>query len=110
MNDINHTSDEKYIVFKRADWERMKIEQQHDGQYFCQLTEAESEQVPDAVVIRCQDSFAPPALDMYASNVSQVVEAFGDSAPKHIKRLKEIADYFHQRAAEAWQVERKLPD
>lgn len=105
--------DAKFIVFKRADWERLKLEQAHDGQHFCQLTEAESAQVPDAVVIRCQDAFAPPALDAYANNIMCVTEALAEAhplQPNTVERLRGIADYFHQRAAEAWQVERKLPD
>ena len=89
---------EKYLVYK------------NDGG-------APGEQVDDAVVIRRQDVFAPPALDAYANAIQTTLEALraGDVAgevtvPAICARLQGIADYFSDQAAKSWTEQRKLPD
>jgi len=67
------------------------------------------EEVEDAVVIRRQDKFAPPALDAYANAITMVIEA-GNLALPSRQRLQSIADYFHDQASKAWTESRKLPD
>lgn len=81
---------EKYMVFKNE-------------------AGAPGELVEDAVVIRRQDKFAPPALDAYANAITMVIEA-GNLALPARQRLQQIADYFHDQAAKAWGESRKLPD
>lgn len=85
--------DDKYVVFKREDWLRNEFPQP----------------LEDAVVIRRQDKFAPPALDCYANAITMVVEA-GNLHWGARQRLQQIADYFHDQAAKAWTESRKLPD
>jgi hypothetical protein len=71
--------------------------------------------IDDAVVIRRQDLFAPPALDAYA-NAIQIANTIASHAPVDerathtMTRLQGIADYFHSQAEAAWLTERKLPD
>lgn len=101
--------DDKYVVFKRQDWERY-TQRRDIG------TPDYLKPVPDAVVIRCQDVFAPPALDAYGNAILCVIEAHHsvpalvDNNINRLKQLQDIADYFHRRATEAWQMHRKLPD
>lgn len=94
----------KYIVFKRAEFDQWLINHPSDllgkdGNYAVVP-------VPDAVVIRRQDVFAPPALDAYANSISIALEI--SEAPN--THLQVIADYFHEQACEAWQTDRKIPD
>lgn len=88
--------DNKYIVFKREEF----------------MAEGTAAEVEDAVVIRRQDIFAPPALDAYANAIAVVIEmSKGSSIDGHsIKTLQDIADYFADQAAKAWTEQRKLPD
>ena len=82
----------KYIVFKRDEF----------------MAEGTAAELEDAVVIRRQDIFAPPALDAYANAMTCVIEASADDRMR--RQLQPIADYFHDQAAKAWTEERKLPD
>lgn len=96
--------DSKYVVFKRVDVEPYLVV---SGSKLLQKV------LDDAVVIREQDVFAPPALDAYANVILAFVEAVEsvDTVPmEETKRLREIADYFHERAVSAWDRDRKLPD
>lgn len=88
--------DDKYIVFKKSEWEREK---------YCTPVE-------DAVVIRRQDAFAPPALDAYANAIQCVIEVLcnGMKPSGKTEQLQGIADYFHDQAAKSWSEQRKLPD
>lgn len=98
--------DKKYVVFKRLDFE----------EWYAELPEADYPPfIEDAVVIRRQDVFAPPALDAYGNAILCVVEAMKtDERPEivdTVDRLQGIADYFHSQANLAWQIrDRKLPD
>jgi hypothetical protein len=99
--------DNKYVVFKRDEFR----------DWFCTVGDHSHgvnvlKAVEDAVVIRRQDAFAPPALDAYANAITVALELIKEgvtSNPKAVA-LRDIADYFHQQAALAWSVERKLPD
>lgn len=100
----------KYVVFKREDWDA------HRDQPGCMPEDLE---VDDAVVIRRQDVFAPPALDAYANLITAALAVAQDVSghipgvdeePGSVKRLREIADYFHEQAALAWDTHRELPD
>lgn len=112
--------DSKYVVFKRKDW----------NDFLSLLAVDENEQyappsVQDAVVIRRQDEFAPPALDAYANAILITcggMREFLASVPMplrsqlmadwdaKINRLREISGYFHDQAVLSWDAKRKLPD
>lgn len=89
--------DEKYIVFKRNEFTA------------CRITEYLPVPVADAVVIRCQDSFAGPALHSYAAGIALAIHVI-NAAGQDTTELRKIADYFHERAAEADATHFKLPD
>ena len=79
------------------------------------VTKLDGTPVDDAVVIRRQDVFAPPALDAYANAIQTSLEILRHSAGVtyegvDVERLQEVADYFSDQAAKAWTEQRKLPD
>lgn len=76
------------------------------------VTKMDGTPVEDAVVIRRQDMFAPPALDCYANAIQTCVEVLcnGTKPSGTAERLQRIADYFHDQAAKSWAEQRKLPD
>jgi len=93
--------DEKYLVFRR-------------------VTDPAGigEQIHDAVVIRKQDVFAPPALEAYANAIQCVIQTLRsiDNGMQQswsndtLRNLQKIVDYFHAQAEDAYDMERKLPD
>lgn len=92
---------EKYVVFKKEEYENRLDPQPLD----------------DAVVIRRQDIFAPPALDAYANAIQTAIEVMSSGTQNYatiqlsaIEGLRGIADYFSDQAAKAWAEQRKLPD
>lgn len=102
--------DDKYIVLRREDvvW---------IGGGTARFTT--NHVLEDAVVIRRQDAFAPPALDAYANSITIALGIMRNSTiddtpidwdPDQHKRLQEIADYFHAQAVAAWETHRKIPD
>jgi len=104
--------DQKYVVFKREEFAKCMA---------ALLVEVDptipadiaSRSLNDAVVIRRQDIFAPPALDAYANAILVVVEGLkltGLVTPGLLSDLTQVADYFHQQAKLAWETNRKLPD
>lgn len=104
--------DPKYAVFKAND-----VHWADDGSAHVALQAV----LDDAVVIRLQDAFAPPALDAYANSIITAVEAatvllagLPDDAQQtlqaQIKGLRGIADFFSEQAAKSWSVNRHLPD
>lgn len=97
--------DSKYIVFKREEYElwlyRAEAKEHLDYHPIS---------IDDAVVIRRQDVFAPPALDAYGNAILCVVEAIKEKDEDLAERLQDIADYFHGQANLAWQEKRKMPD
>lgn len=105
--------DEKYIVFKREDWDR------YTSRSGCGANVAKALlPLDDAVVIRTQDVFAAPALDGYANAIrtGMAIATLGPlennaEANEIHWRLGEIADYFHDRACESWERgDKKIPD
>lgn len=113
--------DDKYITFKREDYETL-LQQigglgLHDVEEILQgLSERE---VPDAVVIRRQDVFAPPALDAYSNSIMSTVELIGElyttepmpaGLNDKLSGLKDVSTYFHEQAVESWNTNRKFPD
>lgn len=96
--------DNKYIVFKRDEFFELAKE--------LSLT-IEPIALPDATVIRSQDLFAAPALHAYANSISVSMNILSGMLvdQKVTEQLREVSDYFHERAIEAEQIEyRKLPD
>lgn len=106
----------KYFVVKTRDFEDMLAQIAHAGlspTIGGILNELAEKELDDAVVIRRQDQFAPPALDAYANSILVALSlvAHNDQhAQERAKSLKEIADYFHHQASLAWDTARKLPD
>lgn len=97
----------KYLVFKTDEYDAM-MDADLDPRHLA---------LDDAVVIRRQDVFAPPALDCYANAITVTIEGMkltdtGSTSENHDtrKRLQDIADYFHEQAAKSWVEVRKLPD
>lgn len=76
------------------------------------VTKLDGTPVEDAVVIRRQDIFAPPALDAYSNAMQTAIEVLtnGGAPSGRTENLQKIADYFHDQAAKAWTEQRKLPD
>lgn len=108
---IRPMQDGKYITFKRTEFNAFMnnlLAQLPSGDEV-RVTGATLE-VQDAVVIRRQDVFAPPALDAYANLIEAALQIARDTDSEEHEQLVNIADYFHQQAAEAWVTQRKLPD
>lgn len=99
---------DKYITFKREDWEAMPDSIRNI--YQNTLDTMAKKEIMDAVVIRKQDAFAGPALHTYAGSIGVAARAIGELAPSTRDRLQKIADYFHGQAVEADELQGKLPD
>lgn len=97
----------KYIVFKREEWK--EFNPSHSS-----LTPKQFEEmfeIYDAVVIRRQDVFAPPALDAYANAIVTVATVLSqEGLTEQAAKLQLVADYFHEQATLAWETKRKMPD
>lgn len=93
--------DEKYVVFKKEDFDKWQMEQ-------AEPLESTPRPLDDAVVIRTKDLFAPPALDTYANSILVALSLMLPNDPRRVS-LQAIADYFHARAVEGWQQSRTLP-
>lgn len=99
--------DSKYMTFKRDELEKWMANNPSPGL---------PSPVPDAVVIRRQDAFAPPALDAYANAIMCVIEVLSPMSAEDealydkLGDLQDISDYFHAQASVSWDAERKLPD
>lgn len=114
--------DEKYVVFKREDFDSLV----NEISFLCSCGRGRTETIEnviakslidDAVVIRRQDVFAPPAFDAYANSIMVTIEALKERGithegnnPSMVDRLGAIADYFHAQADMAWDTHRKIPD
>jgi hypothetical protein len=85
------SSDEKYIVFKRDEFNAWWEE--HYGPL------PTPQELEDAVVIRTHDIFAGPALHVYAHSIGLNVRYCSEKLTA--LRLQRIADYFETRATEA---------
>lgn len=95
-------SDEKYIVFKRSEW---------DSTESCDL--AGLTPVEDAVVIRTQDVFAAGGLSAYGHSIRSFTSRMKPDEPGRVE-LDYVANYFFDCAQEAddrlARGECKLPD
>lgn len=104
-------ADTKYACFKAHDFISARDDASDEAKQV--LQRLQNKRLHDSVVIRLQDRFAPPALDAYANSITIAIETL-DAAGidgEVVDRLKKVADYFHERAAESWQRDdRKLPD
>jgi len=111
--------DEKYVVFKVDEFEKFldKSNSLIDSGWAYDNGDlskwVDEILVADAVVIRRQDMFSPPAFDAYANSIMATVETLkvAQSTDKAtIDRLNNIAAYFHAQADRAWDTNRKIPD
>ena len=93
--------DEKYVVFKRSEFEQWYQKVVSVGPRPMILN--------DTTVIRGQDLFAAPALDVYAASIAIVLK-FGGMADSTRIQLQSAADYFHSRAEESREIAFKTPD
>lgn len=94
----------KYIVFKREEFAKWWNQATVGGSVH---TIATLREIPDAVVIRRQDLFAPTALHSYANSIGISVRLTDDS--DRAKQLQKVADYFHSQAVLAEAEAYKLP-
>lgn len=100
------TADDKYVVFKREDWEKFSEAYGHED-----IGLLASQTLQDAVVIRTSDVYAGPALHAYAAMVSMISKTLREIVPDLADRQQRVADYFHDRATEADEHPRpKYPD
>lgn len=119
--------DSKYVVFKREEFFQLMGELamppwEHANGEMCgsdadcapiaakiQSRVAEVS-LDDAVVIRRQDLFAPPALASYANGIAVAIEVMPHDSPVR-QQLQDVADYFHEQAEKSWNTDyRKIPD
>lgn len=100
---------EKYVVFKKEDYDELR------------WGDTMPNTVDDAVVIRLKDPFAATALFTYANTIMSFVELMTNTYmtrpadvgmnPGEVKRMMEIADYFHQQACASQEISgKRLPD
>ena len=95
----------KYVVFKVDDFERIALDKGTAAR-----NEFMRSALHDAVVIRRQDMFAPPALHSYANSIAIVARLMIYNDPAKSKELQSIADYFHEQATLAEAESHKIPD
>ncbi|MGH9907072.1 MAG: hypothetical protein ACRD8U_15995 [Pyrinomonadaceae bacterium] len=117
---MDELRDEKYIVFKREDW------QEWWGQWQGEMSKAPASMVTnslddleelsldDGVVIRTQDVFSGPALATYANSIQVAIDILRMSDPVdeyYLQRLRDTADYCHQQSEIAFhRPDQKIPD
>ena len=102
---MKHVRDDKFIVFKRAEWEAFWSDSP--------VLDEPPAPVEDAVVIRTGDVFAAPALHSYAASIAVAAKMGRNLDPQQhpeFANLQRIADYFHERAVEADGRYSKVPD
>ena len=98
-------SNEKYITFKRSEFNRWWGQGSVGGTIH---DVPAPEELFDAVVIRRQDLFASPCLFTYANMIALVADNIDDR--RQAAELMRIADYFHDQAVLAADEGHKLPD
>lgn len=102
MSDPDMPTDEKYITFNRQEFMETVGDLEGLGTRYAGLA------LKDAVVIRRQDLFASPCLDVYARTIAIVASREDDRKVKG--ELLAIADYFQRQAELAAEEGFKLPD
>jgi hypothetical protein len=93
--------DSKYVVFKKSEFLEWLDKVEKFGTTVTPLD--------DATVIRGQDLFAAPALDVYSASIAIALK-FSDMDETKRKELRITADYFHERAEESREIAFKTPD
>jgi hypothetical protein len=98
-------SDDKYVTFKREDfnawWNQTSVGgTRHDV--------PAPQEIKDAVVIRRQDYFASPALAGYAASIAIAIRLSDDD--KKRAELMPVADYFQRQSELAAEEGWKTPD
>ena len=91
---------DKYIVFKRDEFEKWCIPTTFDA--------AEKLALQDAVVIRRQDKFASPCLATYAAMIALVASELPEGEKR--TQLLQVADHFEDQARLAAEEGWKFPD
>lgn len=101
--------DEKYIVFKREEFEELLKSRggMNHATFLQLLDELHRLVLSDAVVIRRQDKFASPCLLTYAAMMSMVADNCTDLLLQD--ELRAIADYFQRQGELAGEEGYKLP-
>ena len=103
--------DDKYIVFKREDFDDFLIAMK--GKLTPGVGAAMDDllvsTIKDAVVIRKQDAFAGPALEVYSASARLALQfmLYGDPRREHVVK---IADYFQHASEDAYDTLSKVPD
>lgn len=90
--------DQKYVVFKRTDWENFKADTEFN--YHPQATSGEPDPIEDAVVIRTRDVYAGPALHAYAHAAITTLEFLPADNPIR-EDIKKVIEYFIEKASDA---------
>lgn len=100
------TTDEKYVVFKKEDWERWQRLELERTVFAYNLP------VPleDAVVLRHQDFLAAPMLGLYRDMLTMLLKVQKDQRAIDVEAMQKTADWFDENAAEAADAGWKLPD
>jgi ABC-type uncharacterized transport system permease subunit len=100
----------KYIVFKRSDWDEAIKEKLSTVADDLERLYA----VPDGVVLRMQDVFAMQIFYQYANTLQTTAEILaaigGDMLAEEVDDLQRTADRFVDFAVAAAEHETKLPD
>lgn len=99
----------KYIVFKRADFEKLVRNGESGSTADYRMRPFEQLELEGPTVIRPEDIFAAPALYGYAASISVALNLLPPNHPDR-KHLQELADYFHEQANEAAEKGYKVPD
>ena len=112
LAEVPESNDEKYITFKREEFFQMVglwSSQHMPAVNVANLIgDADTYALPDAVVIRRQDFFAPGALASYASGIALVLNMIDD--PKQRAQMLAVADYFQRQSEIAGDEAWKWPD
>lgn len=115
---------EKYVVFKREDWDDVMRRTQAINDDRTQglppvsplapLMTLNKMEIDDAVVIRRQDVFSPGMLAAYAHSIQIAIKVAGIHEVGELnatgQRLRRIADYFHEQSELAYDESYKIPD
>lgn len=98
--------DEKYLVFKREEYEAWAKKEGLETTFAYPLPEP----LDDAVVLRHQDLLCAPMLGLYRDMLTMIlkIDEMGDAfSPEN---LQKVADWMDENAAEAADTGWKLPD
>ena len=119
-------TEEKYVVFKMSDYERIMQEASEENGVISILNDLNGNELDNFVVIRLQDQFAAPALYEYGNAIQTLLDFLqsmeigpklshiGDVSEEEyestVDRLIDIRNYFFTKAEQSKEMARKLPD